>query len=117
MNWSRALGGSAPAWLTAWLCKVVASWFWSNAPTTALPTAAPSWRVVLRMPDAAPDIWGEMLRIATVVIGAKVIPMPAPAMMAGARKVSHVEPGPATYGTSPKPNGNRQVAAGAESVR
>ena len=42
------------------------------------------------------DIWGEMLRIATVVIGAKVIPMPAPATIAGPRKLIHVESGPAT---------------------
>src|SRR2546429_3427778 len=55
------------------------------------------------MPDAAPDICGEMLRMATVVIGAKVMPMPAPAMIAGTRNVSQVELGPATYVTRPKP--------------
>ena len=39
---------------------------------------------------------GEMLRMATVVMGAKVMPMPAPATIAGTRKLIHVESGPAT---------------------
>jgi len=37
-----------------------------------------------------------MFRMATVVMGAKVIPMPAPAMIAGTRKLIQVESGPAT---------------------
>ena len=41
--------------------------------------------------------------MATVVMGANVMPMPAPATIAGTRKVSHVESGPATYVTRPKP--------------
>src|SRR5260370_12395162 len=50
-----------------------------------------------------------MLRIATVVIGAKVIPMPAPATIAGARKLIHVESGPATYVIHTKPTVNREM--------
>src|SRR5712692_5172865 len=108
-NWARKLSGSAPAWLTAWSCNVVARWFCNKAPTTALPMAAPSWRVVLRIPDAAPDICGEMLRMATVVIGAKVMPMPTPATIAGARKLIQVEAGPATYVSQTKPTVNSEM--------
>src|SRR5260370_39713060 len=61
------------------------------------------------MPDAAPDICGEMLRMATVVMGAKVIPIPAPATIAGARKLIHVESGPATYGIQTKPTVNKEM--------
>ena len=44
-----------------------------------------------------------MLRMATVVSGANVMPMPAPATMAGTRKVSQVESGPATTVSVPNP--------------
>ncbi len=66
------------------------------APTTALPIAAPSWRIVFKTPDAAPASWGEMLRMATAVIGANVMPIPKPEMMAGIVNVDHVEVAPAT---------------------
>src|SRR5260370_42182904 len=65
------------------------------------------------MPDAAPAICGEMLRMATVVIGAKVMPMPAPAMMAGTRKFIHVESGPGTNVTRLKPMGNKEMPVSA----
>ena len=47
-------------------------------------------------PEAAPATRGELLRMATVVLGAQVMPLPAPAMIAGRRNVSQVESGPAT---------------------
>ena len=47
--------------------------------------------------------------MATVVIGAKVIPIPAPATIAGSRKVSHVESGPATNANVPKPMANSEM--------
>src|SRR5258708_18876722 len=65
--------------------------------------------MLLRMPDAAPDICGEMLRMATVVMGEKVIPIPAPATIAGARKLIHVESGPATYVIQTKPTVNKEM--------
>jgi hypothetical protein len=58
--------------------------------------AAPSCRIVFSTPDAAPATRGEMLRIATVVMGANVRPIPMPETMVGTRKVDHVELGPAT---------------------
>src|SRR5207248_10123861 len=96
MNCCLKLAGSEAAWLTAWSSSAVARWFCRRAPTTELPIAAPSCRVVFSTPEADPAIRGEMLRMATVVIGAKVMPMPAPAMMAGTRKLIQVESGPAT---------------------
>src|SRR5438876_1989849 len=50
-----------------------------------------------------------MFRMATVVIGANVIPMPAPAMIAGTRKLIQVESGPAMYAISPIPVVNRAM--------
>src|SRR5207244_12999563 len=76
MKASRYAAGNDVECATAWLCSVVASWFCKIAPITALPMAAPSWRIVLRTADAAPATRGSMLRIATVVMGAKVMPMP-----------------------------------------
>jgi len=50
-----------------------------------------------------------MLRIATVVIGAKVMPIPAPATIAGTRKLIHVESGPATKVSDPKPTAKTKM--------
>src|SRR5207245_9930783 len=63
---------------------------------TALPMTAPSWRIVFSTADAEPAMRGSMFRMATVVIGAKVIPIPAPATIAGTKKLIHVESGQAT---------------------
>ena len=52
---------------------------------------------------------GEMLRIATVVMGAKVMPMPAPATIAGTRKLIHVESGPATNVSVPNPMAKTEI--------
>src|SRR5256885_14332574 len=111
MNWSRNDAGKAVERVTAWLWSVVASWFCRMAPITALPLAAPSWRIVLRTAEAAPATRGSMLRIAIVVMGAKVIPMPAPAMIAGTRKLIHVESGPAMYAMRPIPIVNSEMPA------
>ncbi len=46
-----------------------------------------------------------------VVIGAKVIPIPAPAMIAGSRKVSQFESGPATKANVPNPMVNSEMPA------
>ena len=51
------------------------------------------------------------MRIATVVIGAKVIPMPSPATIAGARKLIQVESGPATNAMVPMPIVNSVIPA------
>ena len=110
-NASRYAAGNNVECATAWLCSVVASWFCKMAPMTALPIAAPSWRIVLRTAEAAPATRGSMLRIAIVVMGAKVIPMPAPAMIAGTRKLIHVESGPAMYAMRPIPIVNSEMPA------
>ena len=64
---------------------------------------------MLRIPDAAPDICGEMLRMAIVVMGAKVMPIPAPATIAGPRKLIQVESGPATNVSQAKAMVNREM--------
>src|SRR5689334_4981076 len=51
--------------------------------------------MVLSTADADPAMRGEMLRMATVVIGANVIPTPRPATTVAGRKLIHVESGPA----------------------
>ena len=65
--------------------------FCSSAPTPAVPITVPTCRVVLKTPEAAPAIIGLTLRMATVVIGAKVQPMPMPATNCGARKSYQAE--------------------------
>src|SRR5258708_34957209 len=65
--------------------------------------------LVLSAADADPAIRGSMFRIATVVTGANVIPIPAPAMVAGTRKLVHVESGPATHARLPIPIVNRTL--------
>ena len=48
----------------------------STVPSTAVPMAAPTWRIVLTNLDAAPAMVGAMSRITTVVSGTIVQPKP-----------------------------------------
>ena len=68
-----------------------------------MPITLPTWRVVLNMPDAAPAIRGLMSRMATVVIGANVQPMPMPATSCGAKKSYQAEVGCAMSASQPMP--------------
>src|SRR5260370_40346390 len=61
------------------------------------------------MLGGAPAICGGMLRMATVVRGAKVSRIPAPATIGGARKLIRVESGPATYVIQTKPAVNKEM--------
>src|SRR5438874_13413364 len=81
-NVSRYAAGNDVECATAWLCSVVASWFCKMAPITALPIAAPSWRIVLRTAEADPATRGSMLRYATIDMGDNVITMPAQELIA-----------------------------------
>ena len=65
--------------------------FCSRAPTAAVPITAPTCRTVFSMPDAAPAICGSMFRMAVVVIGANMQPMPKPAMASAGMKSCQVE--------------------------
>ena len=94
-NGPRTDAGSPADRMAAWLLSAVTSRFCSSAPTAAVPMTEPTWRTVLIMPDAAPAIRGSTSRIATVVIGANVPPMPRPATIIGARKSCRRECGPA----------------------
>ena len=58
-------------------------------------------------PEAAPASLGSTSRMAVVVSGANVPPMPMPATISGARKSCHAECGPATRTAHPMPAANR----------
>ena len=79
----------------------------STAPMTALPTTAPSWRIVLKTPDAAPVSRGVTSRIAIVVIGAKTQPIPRPASISGGTNVCQLESGDASQKRRPVPVAKR----------
>jgi len=67
----------------------------------------PTCRTVLSMPEAAPAIRGSTWRMATVVSGANVPPMPRPATINGTRKSCQVEVGVAISTAQPIPMANR----------
>ena len=93
--------------MEAWLVSEAASRFCSSAPTAAVPMTEPTWRVVFSTPEAAPAIRGSTSRIATVVSGANVPPMPRPATISAGRKSYQVECGVAISTTQPMPTANR----------
>ncbi len=92
--------------MVAWLVIVDTRRFCSSAPTAAVPMTRPTCRTVLSTPEAAPAIRGSMLRMATVTIGAKMQPMPAPATISGARKTYHADVVVATAAAQPMPTAN-----------
>ena len=106
-NGTRYWAGSAAERMAAWLASEEASRFCSSAPTAAVPMTEPTWRTVLSMPEAAPAIRGSTSRMATVVSGANVPPMPRPATIRGARKSCQVECVLAISTTQPMPTANR----------
>ena len=81
--------------------------FCSRAPTAAVPITRPTCRTVFSTPDAAPAMRGSMLRMATVIIGAKMQPMPNPATTRGATNMGHEESGCAISASQPMPTPNR----------
>ncbi len=110
-NGARYWAGSAAEWMLAWLVSEEASRFCSRAPTAAVPMTEPTWRTVLSMPEAAPAIRGSTSRMAIVVSGANVPPMPSPATISGARKSCQDECVPAMRTTQPIPMANRESPA------
>src|SRR5262245_14666265 len=106
MNLCLASGGSVPACCTAATGSDAAIRFWSRAPTAAVPITAPTCRTVLIIPEAAPATRGSIFRIAMVVIGAKVQPIPTPAMARAQMKSCHCEVGVAITAVRPKPTAN-----------
>ncbi len=64
---------------------------------------APTCRIVLIMPDAAPATLGSTFRMAIVVIGANVQPIPSPAMARVGMKSCQVEWVVAMAAVRPKP--------------
>src|SRR5215475_15890233 len=106
MKWLLSRGGSEPARLAAAAGSETERRFWSRAPTAAVPMTAPTWRTVLIMPEAAPATRGSMLRMATVVIGANVQPIPTPAIARLGMKSCHVEWGVAMTAVRPNPTAN-----------
>ena len=61
---------------------------------------------MLRTPEAAPATRGSMFLIATVDMGAKIMPMPSPETMKAGRKSLQVESVLATAMMSPLPTAN-----------
>jgi len=74
----------------------------------AVPITEPTCRTVFSMPEAAPAIRGSTWRMATVVSGANVPPMPRPATTSGARKSCQVEVGVAIRTAQPIPMANSE---------
>src|SRR5262249_31966231 len=88
----RSCGGSCDAAVSALSCRALASWFCSTAPAiTALPIALPIWRLVFSVPEAAPLMTGGTSRIASVVRGAMVQPIPRPVTASGSANVNEVD--------------------------
>ena len=106
IRWARVAGGSAVVRALAWLTSATDSLFCSSAPTAAVPMTEPTCRTVLIMPEAAPAIWARCRRMAIVVIGAKVQPIPTPATISVGRKSCQVEWVGAIAAVKPKPMAN-----------
>ena len=65
-SFSLAGSGRLPARSCTWLVKPAINLFCSRAPMPAVPMTVPTWRLVLKTPEAAPAIIGLTLRSATV---------------------------------------------------
>ena len=67
---------------------------WSSAPSTAIPTASPSCRAVLLMPDARPPCAGGSTPRWAKVTSGFASPVPAPTTISPASRCSHDESAP-----------------------
>ncbi len=90
-----------------WVVMSETSRFCSSAPTVAVPRTRPTCRTVFSTPDAAPAIRGSMLRMAMVVSGANVQPIPTPATSRQGRNTYQADVGVAMKPSQPIPTANR----------
>ncbi len=106
-NRPRTWGGSAADRALASVAIEETSRFCSRAPTAATPITWPTCRTVFSTPEAAPAMRGSTLRMATVVIGAKMQPRPNPATARGATNVGQLDAGCAIRASQAMPTPNR----------